>query len=79
MARPGIVVGAMPQPRTTKDLRVLTSVKWIFFTMGAVSLALFALEPDIHVHPQLLLLGCTGLLGALMLHGLSAVLGPGPH
>lgn len=79
MARPGIVMVAMPQPRTSKDLRVLTGVKWIFFTMGAVSLALFALEPDIHVHPQLLLLGCTGLLGALMLHGLSAVLGPGPH
>jgi hypothetical protein len=68
----------MTEPRT-KDLRVLTGVKWIFFTMGAVSLALFALEPDIHAHPQLLLLGCTGLLGTLTLHGLSAVLGPGPR
>ena len=30
----------MPERRTTKDMRVLTGVKWIFFTMGAVSLTL---------------------------------------
>jgi hypothetical protein len=69
----------MPQPRSDRDLRVLTGVKWIFFAMGIVSLGLFALEPDIHQHPQLVLLGCTGLLGTLTLHGLSVVLGPGPH
>ena len=69
----------MPERRTTKDMRVLTGVKWIFFAMGAVSMILFALEPDIHAHPQLLLLGCTGLLGTLTLHGLSVVLGPGPR
>lgn len=58
---------------------MLTGVKWIFFALGVVSLALFALEPDLHAHPQLVLLGGTGLLGTLMLHGLSAVLGPGPR
>lgn len=74
-----MVLGAMPQPRTGQDLRVLTSVKWIFLVLGAGSLGLFLLEPDVHAHPQLVLLGGTGLLGALMLHGLSRVLGPGPH
>ena len=69
----------MAEPRSDRDLRVLTGVKWIFFTMGAISLGLFALEPDIHANPQLLLLGCTGLLGTLTLHGLSVVLGPGQH
>ena len=69
----------MPERRTTKDMRVLTGVKWIFFAMGSVSLALFALDPDIHAYPQLLLLGFTGLLGTLTLHGLSVVLGPGPR
>ncbi len=58
---------------------MLTYVKWIFFAMGVVSLVLFALEPDVHAHPELVLLGGTGLVGALMLHGLSAVLGPGPR
>jgi hypothetical protein len=60
-------------------MRVLTGVKWIFFTLGAAALGLFLLEPDIHAHPQLLLLGGTGLLGTLTLHGLSGVLGPGPR
>lgn len=74
-----MVLGAMHQPRSGHDLRVLTFVKWIFFALGAVSLGLFMLEPDIREHPQLLLLGGTGLLGTLTLHGLSRVLGPGPH
>jgi hypothetical protein len=65
----------MPEARG-QELRVLTGVKWIFLALGAGSLALFLLEPDLHAHPQLVLLAGTGLLGALMLHGLSGILGP---
>jgi hypothetical protein len=74
-----MVLGAMPQPRSGHDLRVLTGVKWIFFALGVLSIGLFLLEPDIRQNPQLLLLGGTGLVGTLTLHGLSRVLGPGPH
>jgi hypothetical protein len=74
-----MVSGAMHQPRSGQDLRVLTGVKRIFFVLGVGSLGLFSLEPDFHAHPQLVLLGCTALLGTLTLHGLSRVLGPGPH
>jgi hypothetical protein len=65
--------------RGHQDLRVLDAVKWIFLAMGLVAAGLFALAPDPRAHPQLLLLGGTGLLGALMLHGLGRVLGSGPR
>ncbi len=55
---------------------MLTGVRWIFFAIGLGSLVLFVLDPDIHAHPQLVLLAGTGLLGALTLWGLAGLLGP---
>lgn len=78
-ARPGMVLSAMPQPRTDHDLRVLTGVKWLFFEFVVVSIALFLLEPDIREHPQVLLLAGTGLVVTLTLYGLSRVLRRGPR
>ncbi len=72
-----MVVVVMSEARG-QETRVLTGVKWIFFTLGVVSAGLFLLEPDLHAHPQLVLVGATGLFGALLLHALSSVLGPGP-
>jgi hypothetical protein len=74
-----MVLGAMPQPRTDYDLRVLTGVKWLFFEFVVVSIALFLFEPDFREHPQLLLLASTGLVGTLTLYGLSRVLRRGPR
>jgi hypothetical protein len=72
-----MVVVDMPEARG-QETRILTGVKWIFFTLGAVSLGLFLLEPDLHAHPQLVLVATTGLFGTLLLHALSGVLGSGP-
>ncbi len=61
-----------------QETRVLTVVKWIFIALGAASLAVFLLEPDIHAHPQLVLMAGMGLTGSLILHALSGILGPTP-
>lgn len=66
----------MARTRGGHETRVLTTVKWIFFTLGAVALVLFLLDPDLRAHPQLVLLAGTGLLGTLTLHGLSGILRP---
>ncbi len=76
--RTGIVGVDMAQARNDRDMRVLRGVKWIFFTLGAIAALLFLLEPDFHAHPQLVLLAGTGLFATLMLHWLSAILGPPP-
>jgi hypothetical protein len=68
----------MPEARG-QETRILSGVKWIFFALGVVSLGLFLLEPDLHAHPQLVLVATTGLLGTLLLHGLTSVLGSGPR
>jgi hypothetical protein len=60
------------------ETRVLSGLKWIFFSMGLVALVLFLMEPDIHAHPQLVLLAGTGLLGAVTLRALIGLLGPSP-
>lgn len=59
-----------------QETRVLTGLKWIFFAIGLSCLLLFLLEPDIHAHPELVLLAGTGLLGALILRALGNLLGP---
>ncbi|MCA9705421.1 MAG: hypothetical protein KDK70_06220 [Myxococcales bacterium] len=58
-----------------QETRVLNGLKWIFLSMGLVALVAFVLEPDVHAHPQLVLLAGTGLLGALTLRALSGLLG----
>lgn len=60
-----------------QETGVLNGLKWVFFSLGLGSLVLFAFEPDIHAHPELVLMGGTGLLGALSLRGLIAIMGPG--
>jgi hypothetical protein len=50
---------------------VLRRVSWVFAALGVIALSLFALEPNIHAHPQLPLLGVTGLVGVVTLRGLA--------
>ncbi|MEM9452678.1 MAG: hypothetical protein AAGF11_00770 [Myxococcota bacterium] len=38
----------------------------------------FLMDPDIHAHPQLVLLAGTGLLGSILLGALAGLLGPSP-
>lgn len=66
----------MADPR--QETRVLTGVKWIFFSIGLGSLVAFLMDPDIHAHPQLVLLAGTGLLGSILLGALADLLGPSP-
>lgn len=61
-----------------QETRVLNTVKWIFFSIGLVALVLFVIDPDIHAHPQLLLLAGTGLLGSVSLRALIGLFGPSP-
>lgn len=56
---------------------VLNGLKWVFFTLGLGALVLFLLDPDIHAHPELVLLAGTGLLGSLSLRALGSIMGPG--
>jgi len=58
------------------ETRVLEGLQWIFFALGLSSLVLFLFEPDIHAHPQLVLLAGTGLLGSLILRALVGLFGP---
>lgn len=62
-------------PSQGKETLVLRRVSWIFAGLGLACTGLFALEPDIHAHPQLVLLGVTGLVGTLVLRGLARVFG----
>lgn len=73
---PGMVLGMMEAEG--KETRVLNGLKWIFLSMGLVSLVLFLMDPDIHAHPQLVLLAGTGLLGAVTLRGLIGLFTPSP-
>ena len=61
-----------------RETRVLNGLKWIFFSMGLVALVLFLIDPDIHAHPQLVLLAGTGLLGSLTLRALVGLFEPSP-
>ena len=63
--------------RNGKETGVLTGLSWIFLVLGLVSAILFILDPDIHAHPELVLLGGTGLFGAFSLRALSGIMGPG--
>lgn len=73
-----MLVGSMSDVDDGNETRVLDGLKWIFFALGLGSMLMFLLEPDIHAHPELVLLGGTGLLGALSLRALAAVLRPTP-
>lgn len=75
--RPGMVVGSMSGGHKLHETGVLNGLKWVFLALGLISVLLFALEPDIHAHPELVLMGFTGLLGALSLRALSGIMGPG--
>lgn len=72
---PGMVCGMVDAGQET---RVLHGLKWIFFSMGLVSLVVFLMDPDIHAHPQLVLLAGTGLLGSVSLRALIGLFGPSP-
>lgn len=61
-----------------QETRVLNGIRWIFLSMGVLALVLFLMDPDIHAHPQLVLLAGTGLLGALTLRALGSLLGASP-
>lgn len=67
----------MNADRLDHETGILTGLKWVFFALGAICLVLFAFDPDIHAHPELVLLGGTGLLGSLSLKVLGVMLGPG--
>ena len=58
---------------------MLTGVSWIFLALGVISLGLFLREPNIHLHPQLALLGGTALLGVVTLRVLAHLLREPPH
>lgn len=61
------------------DTRLLTRVSWIFFGLGTLGLLLFIRSPDIHAHPQLVLIAGTGLLGTVSLRVLAYLLREPPH
>ncbi len=62
-------------PAEGNETLVLRRVSWIFAGLGGLSAGLFALEPDIHAHPQLVLLGATGLVGTVVLRVLARLFG----
>lgn len=61
------------------DTHVLRRVSWIFLALGLIGLSLFALDPDIHERPQLLLIGGVGVLGSIKLRVLAFVFREPPH
>lgn len=63
-----------PNDPETKILHIL---QWVFFVLGLGAALGFLWEPDIHAHPELVLLGGTGLLGSLSLRVLRGMLRPG--
>ena len=74
---PGAWWGLQMGQDMNKETRVLRVVKWIFLALGLGALIMFVLDPDIRAHPELVLLAGTGLTGALILHALIGILGPG--
>lgn len=69
-----MVVGRMRETSQPRETTVLRTLQWVFFGLGLACTVLFALDPDIHAHPQFVLLGGTGLLGALSLRVLRTLL-----
>jgi hypothetical protein len=56
------------------DTRVISTVSWVFLALGVFASALFVQDPNIARHPQLFLLGTTGLLGSAILRVLARLL-----
>lgn len=60
--------GAIRQARTEQiDTFVLRRVSWVVLALGLIATGLFAVEPDVRLHPGLALLAFTGLVGTGML------------
>ncbi|MEM6989703.1 MAG: hypothetical protein AAF721_04380 [Myxococcota bacterium] len=61
------------------DTRILSRLSWVFGGLGALGLLLFVCNPDIHAHPQFVLIAGTGLLGTVSLRALAHLLREPPH
>lgn len=68
MARTPESAGAVRRARTEQiDTFVLRRVSWVVLALGLIATGLFAVEPDVRLHPGLALLAFTGLVGTGML------------
>ena len=56
------------------ETRVISTVSWVFLALGLFAGALFLQDPNIARHPQLFLLGATGLAGSGILRVLARLL-----